>query len=118
MSVVNLSKTGVAYDNHGYHPAASTYDRRHERAQALCVNAFSVDPLFPLTFRLRFVDPRWSPFAMRHSSHKLISGRDESRTKILCSRARRGEEMFYSPWIPRSSALGGNDGCSDSEQPA
>src|SRR6516225_10801129 len=66
MSVVNLSKTGVAYDNHGYHPAASTYDRRHERAQALCVNAFSVDPLFPLTFRLRFVDPRWSPFAMRH----------------------------------------------------
>ena len=26
------------------------------------VNAFSVDPLFPLTFRLRFVDPKVEPF--------------------------------------------------------
>ena len=29
-------KTGVAYDNRCYHPAAPAYDRRHERAQALC----------------------------------------------------------------------------------
>jgi hypothetical protein len=29
------SKTGVAYDNRSYHPAASAYDRRHECAQAL-----------------------------------------------------------------------------------
>src|ERR1700738_4277612 len=27
-------KTGVAYDNRGYHPAASAYDRRHDCAQA------------------------------------------------------------------------------------
>src|SRR6267378_4762242 len=33
------SKTGVAYDNRGYHPAASAYDRRHELAQALCAGA-------------------------------------------------------------------------------
>jgi hypothetical protein len=32
---------------------------------------------------------------MRRSPHQLISGRGEPRTKILCSRARRGEEMFY-----------------------
>src|SRR3974377_584087 len=32
-------KTGVAYDNQGYHPAASAYDRGHECAQALCGNA-------------------------------------------------------------------------------
>src|SRR5580704_13452744 len=33
------SKTGVAYDNRGCHPAASAYDRRHELAQALCAGA-------------------------------------------------------------------------------
>ena len=33
------SKTGVAYDNRGYHPAASAYDRGHELAQALCAGA-------------------------------------------------------------------------------
>src|SRR5271165_4115355 len=33
--VNNLIKTGVAYDNQSYHPAASAYDRRYERAQAL-----------------------------------------------------------------------------------
>jgi GAF domain-containing protein len=30
-----LRKTGVAYDNQGYHPAASAYDRRHDCAQAV-----------------------------------------------------------------------------------
>jgi len=29
------SKTGVAYDNRSYHPAASAYDRGYERAQAV-----------------------------------------------------------------------------------
>src|SRR5207245_6361128 len=29
------SKTGVAYDNRGYHPAASAYDRGYEGAQAV-----------------------------------------------------------------------------------
>src|SRR3954453_17210690 len=37
--VYNLIKTGVAYDNRGYHPAASAYDRRYECAQALCGHA-------------------------------------------------------------------------------
>ena len=32
------SKTGVAYDNRGYHPAASAYDRGHELAQAWCAH--------------------------------------------------------------------------------
>src|SRR6202023_343794 len=29
------SKTGVAYDNRGYHPAASAYDRGHDSTQAV-----------------------------------------------------------------------------------
>src|SRR5213076_1040637 len=37
--VYNLIKTGVAYDNRGYHPAASAYNRRYECAQALCGHA-------------------------------------------------------------------------------
>src|ERR1700730_8122829 len=32
---MNLTKTGVAYDNRSYHPAASAYDRGYECAQAL-----------------------------------------------------------------------------------
>src|ERR1700730_11042106 len=43
--VSNLSlKTGVAYDNQGYHPAASAYDRRYECAQALCWHAEGPHP--------------------------------------------------------------------------
>src|ERR1700730_2707520 len=43
--VSNLSlKTGVAYDNHAYHPAASAYDRRYECAQALCWHAEGPHP--------------------------------------------------------------------------
>src|SRR6202040_2812236 len=32
------SKTGVAYDNRSYPPAASAYDRGYELAQALCAH--------------------------------------------------------------------------------
>jgi hypothetical protein len=42
--VVNLIKTGVAYDNQGYHPAASAYDRRHECAQAVRGHAEGTHP--------------------------------------------------------------------------
>src|SRR5271166_326791 len=42
--VNNLIKTGVAYDNRSYHPAASAYDRRYECAQALRRHAAGPHP--------------------------------------------------------------------------
>ena len=73
--------------------------------------------LFPLLRLPLFNRSKAEPFfAMQHSLHQLISGRNRVRTKILCSRRDGEREMFYSPGIPRSSALGEYDGSSDSEQ--
>jgi hypothetical protein len=44
--VNNLIKTGVAYDNQSYHPAASAYDRRHGVTRAAVIRdaAVSIGP--------------------------------------------------------------------------
>src|SRR5271166_4046822 len=59
--VNNLIKTGVAYDNQSYHPAASAYDRRYECAQALRGHAARPHP------RLQAV--RWVSEAISRDGH-------------------------------------------------